>query len=129
MNIIDHLSIGVPDIEAACRFYDGLLGALGYSQVARTDSFAAYGDGTVQFLVMIPSDGEDFSAGNGTHICFRAKTPQAVDKFHDYALSNGGRDAGAPGPRKGYPIPDIYTAFIRDPFNNKLEAIHNGFNP
>jgi len=29
--------------------------------------------------------------------------------------------------RAAYPIPDVYTAFVRDPFGNKLEAIHNGF--
>ena len=34
---------------------------------------------------------------------------------------------GMPGPRPGYPKPDAYTAFARDPFGNKLEAIHNGF--
>ena len=34
----------------------------------RNDAFAAYGTDAVQFLVMVPSDGADFSRGNGTHI-------------------------------------------------------------
>lgn len=38
------------------------------------------------------------------------------------------REPGVPlGARPGYPIPDVYCAFVRDPFGNKLEAIHNGF--
>ena len=127
MNIIDHLSIGVPGIGAATEFYDGLMAALGCGRLATTDGFAAYGDGAVQFLVMVPEDGAPHGAGNGTHICFTADSPEAVDAFHRHALAHGGSDAGPPGPRPGYPKPDVYTAFVRDPFGNKLEAIHNGF--
>lgn len=128
MNIIDHLSIGVPCIDKATAFYDGLLETLGYQCLAANSAFAAYGTDTVQFLVMKPVNGDDFTVGNGTHICFVAPSQVAVQDFHDYAMGNGGECAGAPGPRKGYPIPDVYTAFILDPFGNKLEAILNGFN-
>lgn len=127
MNVIDHLSIGVPDIDSATAFYDGALAALGIGKLATTDAFAAYGTGAVQFLVMVPHDGDDSSVGNGTHICFVAPSQNAVDAFHAAALERGGVDAGAPGKRPGYPKADVYTAFVRDPFGNKLEAIHNGF--
>ncbi|RMF10623.1 MAG: VOC family protein, partial [Alphaproteobacteria bacterium] len=60
-------------------------------------------------------------------IGLRAPSRAAVDAFHRYAVANGGRDEGAPGPRPGYPREDVYTAYVRDPFGNKLEAIHNGF--
>lgn len=127
MNIIDHLSVGAPDIEKAADFYDGLLGTLGIEQLAASDAFVAYGAAAIQFLVMKPEDGSDYSAGNGVHVCFTAPNRTAVDAFHNFAVANGGEDAGRPGPRPGYPIPDVYTAFVRDPFGNKLEAIHNGF--
>ena len=127
MNIIDHLSVGVPDVDAARGFYDGLLGALGYSCLAATEAFAAYGDGAVQFLIMTPLDAAPSSAGNGAHICFAAPDPSAVDAFYRFALEHGGTDEGEPGPRPGYPKPGVYTTFVRDPFGNKLEAIHNGF--
>jgi len=29
--------------------------------------------------------------------------------------------------RANYPIPDVYAAYLRDPFGNKPEAGHNGF--
>lgn len=128
MNIIDHLSVGVPCIDKATSFYDGLLETLGYGCLAANDTFAAYGRDTVQFLVMKPENGEPFTAGNGTHICFVAPSQEAVKNFHDHAKNNGGECAGAPGLRDGYPIPDVYTAFAYDPFGNKLEAIFNGFN-
>lgn len=127
MNIIDHLSIGVPDIARATEFYDEPMAALGCNRLATTDGFAAYGTDAVQFLVMTPSDGGAYSAGNGTHICFVAADRAAVDAFYRNALAKGAQDEGAPGERPGYPKADVYTAFVRDPFGNKLEAIHNGF--
>lgn len=127
MNIIDHLSVGVPAIDAGRAFYDGVMKALGCDCLAATDGFAAYGKDAVQFLIMLPNDGGASSAGNGTHICFAARDRAAVDAFHAAALKAGGRDEGAPGPRPAYPLPDVYTGFVRDPFGNKLEAIHGGF--
>lgn len=127
MNIIDHLSVGVTDIGSGCDFYDGLMGALDCARLATTESFAAYGNGSVQFLLMVPLDGSVHSAGNGAHICFVASSPEAVDHFHQYGVGNGGICEGQPGPRPGYPKPGVYTAFLRDPFGNKLEAIYNGF--
>ena len=97
------------------------------SRLATSESFAAFGDGAVQFLIMAPLDKREQSAGNGTHICFVARDKASVDNFHRFAVNHGGTDEGRPGPRPGYPKPDIYTAFVRDPSGNKLEAIHNGF--
>ena len=127
MNIIDHLSLGVPDIEEACKFYDGLLETLGSKRLATMETLAAYGNEAVQFVLIKPFDGQEHSAGNGTHICFVAESPAAVDAFHKFATENGGTCEGAPGPRPGYPLPDVYTAFVRDPHGHKLEAIHKGF--
>lgn len=127
MNIIDHLSVGVPAIDLATKFYDEVLGALGIQKLAVTDAFAAYGKDTVQFLLMKPENGALYSTGNGTHICFSAEMPGAVDRFHRAALEQGGTCEGEPGPRPAYPIADVYAAFVRDPFGNKLEVIHNGF--
>lgn len=127
MNIIDHLSLGVPSVDLATQFYDPVLEALGVQKLAVTDAFAAYGQDTVQFLLMKPENGAPYSTGNGTHICFAAETPGAVDRFHRAALAQGGTCEGEPGPRPGYPKDDVYATFVRDPFGNKLEAIQNGF--
>lgn len=127
MNIIDHLSLGVPDIEKACQFYDGLMATIGCSRLANTDGFAAYGTDAIQFLTMLPENGQASTAGNGVHICFVAASQEAVKNFHAYAVANGGACAGEPGPRPGYPLPEVFTTFVHDPFGNKLEAIHQSF--
>lgn len=127
MNIVDHLSLGVPSISEACNFYDGLMKTLGVDLLAETSNFAAYGKDAVQFLLMTPLNEQSCSAGNGTHIAFKALSQSAVDAFHAYAMENGGVCEGSPGQRPAYPKPNVYTAFVRDPFGNKLEAIFNGF--
>ncbi|WP_299974635.1 VOC family protein [uncultured Pseudoteredinibacter sp.] len=128
MNIIDHLSLGVSCIDKGQGFYNELMATLDVKLLANTEGFAAYGKDTVQFLIMKPENQEAASAGNGCHVSFIANSPEAVDNFHRVAVDNGGYCAGEPGPRKAYPIPDVYTCFVRDPFGNKLEAIFAGFN-
>ncbi len=103
------------------------MGILGCKALAKTAGFIAYGAKSVGFLVMLPNDSQSNSAGNGTHIAFVAANAQVVDKFHAYAIANGGSCEGEPGPRPAYPLENVYTAFVRDPFGNKLEIIHNGF--
>jgi catechol 2,3-dioxygenase-like lactoylglutathione lyase family enzyme len=127
MSLFDHASVGVPDIAAAREFYDPLMKTLGASCLAVTDELAAYGREVPQFVIILPFDKQAATAGNGTHLCFAAPSRAAVDEFSRTALAGGGRDEGAPGPRPDYPKPGVYAAFVRDPFGNKLEAIHGGF--
>jgi len=50
MNIIDHVSLGVPDIETAKKFYDPVLKELGIGCMVANDSFAAYGTKCTVFI-------------------------------------------------------------------------------
>lgn len=127
MPIIDHLSIGVPDIETGRKFYDPLMQTAGAQCLAANDRLAAYGKDRIEFLLTVPFDGGPQSGGNGTHIAFAAASKAAVDTIYNLVLANGGSDEGTPGPRAAYPMPDVYTGYVRDPFGNKLEIIHNGF--
>lgn len=127
MPIVDHLSVGVPNVAAARKFYDAVMEAIGASCLAASDGFAAYGKDRVEFIIIPPFDGGAPTGGNGTHIALVASSPAAVDAAYAAGLANGGTDEGAPGPREAYPIPNVYTGYVRDPFGNKLEVIHNGF--
>lgn len=127
MPIVDHLSVGVPDIETGRKFYDAILEVLEVKCLAAGDGFAAYGRERVEFLLLHPFDGGAPTGGNGTHIALAAPSREAVAAAYKAALTSGGTDEGAPGPREAYPIPNVYTAYVRDPFGNKLEMIHNGF--
>lgn len=127
MSIVDHLSVGVPSIEAGRKFYDAVMEAIGANCLAAGDGFAAYGTTRVEFLLLLPFDGGAPTGGNGTHIGLVAPSQAAVDAAYNAALANGGTDEGAPGPREAYPVPNVYTGYMRDPFGNKIEVIHNGF--
>jgi len=123
--MLHHVSVGVSDVAKAADFYDAILGALGYKRTAQYLPYAiAYGEGTSEFWIQLPADQGSPSPGNGAHIGFSARSRDAVHRFHEAAIGNGGTDNGAPGPRPDYG-PDYYGAFVRDPFGNKLEATLN----
>ena len=127
MPLIDHLSLGISDVDDARAFYDGIMSCLGYKCLSSSERAATYGENRVEFLLLKPFDGGAPSGGNGTHIGFSAATREIVDRCYDLALKAGGTDEGAPGVRERYPMPDVYTAYVRDIYGNKLEFIHNGF--
>lgn len=121
--MLHHVSIGVADVERAARFYDAVLSKLGFKRVMEVMPYGiAYGLTAPQFWVQLPHDQSSASGGNGTHIAFTATSKGAVNAFHTAALSAGGKDEGAPGPRPEY-TPDYYGAFARDLDGNKIEAV------
>jgi len=120
--MLHHVSVGVADVERAAKFYDAVLGALGYKRVMEFMPYAiAYGEAGPSFWIGLPHDQQAHSAGNGAHIGFSARTSRAVDAFHRAALEAGGTDNGAPGPRPDYGA-DYYGAFVIDLDGNKIEA-------
>jgi len=120
--MLHHVSVGVRDVARAAQFYDAALGALGYKRVMEFMPYAiAYGVVGPSFWIQLPHNQQPASVGNGVHIGFSARTKNAVHKFHEAAMSAGGRDDGAPGPREIYG-PDYYGAFVIDLDGNKLEA-------
>ena len=121
--MIDHVSLGVPDVAAARRFYDPVLSPLDLPLWMSGTDEAAYGRDYPVFWIQKPVNGAAARAGNGVHICFRAPSREAVEAFHRVGLAQGGRDAGAPGLRPHY-THHYYAAFLYDPFGNKIEALY-----
>ena len=120
--MLHHVSVGVADVGRAAEFYDAVLGALGFKRLMEFMPYAvAYGTTAPAFWVQLPHNQQPASVGNGVHVGFSARTKAAVHKFHEAAITAGGRDDGAPGPREMYG-PDYYGAFIIDLDGNKLEA-------
>lgn len=124
--MFDHVSVGVEDVRAAAAFYGPVLESLGAKELLMADWGVGYGRDALAFFAMRAYDGRAATAGNGTHVAFRAESSAAVDAFHATALAHGGRCAGAPGPREALG-PQTHAAFVYDPFGNKLEAIFAGF--
>ena len=120
--MLDHVSVGVSDLERATSFYDAALLALGYKRVASSKHHAAYAENDEDrtFFIQHPVDRGRATAGNGTHVCFRASSHSHVDRFHSEGIRAGGTDNGAPATRYH---DNYYAAFLIDPDGNRIEAV------
>ena len=114
--MIEHVSVRCTDPKASRRFYERVLGPLGYvCDMRYGDAFGFKDDaGRHDFWV---SAGE---VGTPTHVAFHAPSKRAIEAFHAAALKAGGKDNGEPGPRQGYAA---YAAFVIDPDGNNVEAV------
>ena len=121
MAIFTHIVLGTNDLAKAAKFYDATLGALGIKNLGGFgDKAVLYGVAAPEFLVTIPADGKPACHANGGTVGFAASTRDAVHKFHEAGLANGGTDEGQPGPRDI--TPTSYAAYLRDPDGNKICA-------
>src|SRR5438270_8629272 len=120
--VIDHLSIAVADLKKSAAFYAAVLAPLGYRKIADRPASVGFGKKYPEFWLNARPNGACAAEDTGAHICLRARSIEAVREFHARALANGGRDGGAPGPRRGE-VTDYFGAFIRDPDGNKIEAM------
>jgi catechol 2,3-dioxygenase-like lactoylglutathione lyase family enzyme len=119
--MIDHVSIGVRNLEQATRFYAAVLATIGLTQLRSWPGAAAgFGKKYPEFWINHRPDLR--TSDTGVHVCLRAPNTQAVDAFHAAALRAGGRSDGAPGPRPEY-SDAYYAAFVLDPDGNRIEAV------
>jgi catechol 2,3-dioxygenase-like lactoylglutathione lyase family enzyme len=121
--VIDHISIGVSDLEVSRRFYLAALAPLGFGELGEYSDDAhdrAFGpDGIDDFIIST-----NYPANGGGHIAFAAESREQVDAFHTAALQAGGTDNGAPGIRPAY-SPGYYGAFVLDPDGYNVEAVYH----
>ncbi len=122
--MLSHVSIGVRDLAAARRFYDAVLGTLGYRCLYPMDEAAGYGADTPQFWLNASPSPVPPDPHSGLHICFDAASEAAVQAFHAAGLAHGGTDNGKPGLRPEYHA-GYYAAFLIDPDGYRIEAYFN----
>jgi catechol 2,3-dioxygenase-like lactoylglutathione lyase family enzyme len=120
--MIDHISVGVSDLERAARFYELALAPLGLSRLVTRPATVGFGKNYPEFWINLRADMAPVAPGRGTHICLRAKSTGAIDDFHAAAVNAGGQSDGAPGLRPHDRV-RYYAAFIRDPDGNRIEAV------
>lgn len=119
--MFDHVSIGVGDLARSKRFYDAVLGALGYACLSEDEASLGYGKEAVAFWLGTVAKPVPPDPGSNLHFCFVAPSRQSVDGFHAAALREGGTDNGQPGLRESYG-PNYYAAFVVDPDGYRIEA-------
>ncbi len=119
---IDHLWIGVRDLDAAVAFY---------SVIARYTGLRggrSWKEGGQQFrgawaTFSLMHDGRPPS--EGLHLAFPAPDRQTVHDFHRAATAAGYRGNGAPGERAEYHS-GYFGAYVLDPDGNNIESVFHG---
>jgi len=122
--MIDHVSVGVRNLERSRSFYDTALRPLGLVRILDFEGRGSdYGAMVAPLGVEFTITAEDATSPlAGMHICFRAPSRDAVRAFHASAIEAGGHDDGAPGLRPIYHR-DYYAAFVLDPDGHRVEAV------
>ena len=120
--MIDHVSVGVSDLERAGRFYELALAPLGLARLVTRPKTVGFGKSYPEFWINFRADMAQVAPESGVHICLRAKSAADVDAFHAAALNAGGRSDGAPGLRPHDRV-RYYAAFVIDPDGNRIEAV------
>src|SRR5665811_659770 len=95
--MIDHISLGVSDLERSARFYERTLPPLGLSRLVTRPATVGFGKSYPEFWINLRAGMAPVAPESGVHICLRARSTGDVDAFHAAALAAGGRSDGAPG--------------------------------
>ena len=114
--MIHHVSVDVSELETSARFYDAVLGSLGWRRHIDNPDVVAWG---IVRPVFFASAGRP-PGGVGGHVCFDASGIPAVKAAWEGGVGAGGIDDGAPGPRPEYGG-NYYSAYLRDPDGNRVE--------
>jgi catechol 2,3-dioxygenase-like lactoylglutathione lyase family enzyme len=118
---IDHLWLGVADLEASRRFYE-TIGPILDLRVGEGDSPGYVFVARNRRHLMLVADGRP--PAEHVHFAFPAPDDATVAEFHRVATSAGYRDNGAPGERPEY-HPGYVGAFVFDPDGNNVEAVNH----
>ncbi|MGN6751463.1 MAG: VOC family protein [Intrasporangium sp.] len=118
--MIDHFGINCSDMEASARFYDTVLGVLGFSRQMDFGQAIGYGtEGNPAFWI---SSWDGPEANREIHVAFRAPDIEHVRAFHEAAVALGAESLHEPRLWPEY-HPGYYGAFVRDPDGNNVEAV------
>jgi catechol 2,3-dioxygenase-like lactoylglutathione lyase family enzyme len=114
---IDHLWIGVADLESAKRFYELAAPFTGFDLKNVLPERVHFGGANASFGLV------DRRPTENLHIAFEATDNDTVDAFHRELTKAGYADNGTPGERhyhRGY-----YGAFVLDPDGNNVEVVNH----
>ena len=116
--MIDHVSIGVTDVESAKKFYAAALEPLGYTLGMEGEWGAGFknSQGAPDFWIRAEK------ATTPAHVAFQAESRALVSAFYESALAAGGKDNGPPGLRPHY-HENYYGAFVLDADGHNIEAV------
>ncbi len=120
--MLDHISLGVSDLQRSIRFYDDVLAALGYVRVWSDNDAAGYGRAGSDDALAIKREAKASGASPRFHVAFKAESRQAVMDFYQTAIGRGATPDGEPGLHPEYGD-GYFAAFVLDPDGYRLEAV------
>src|SRR5262245_44411989 len=123
--MFSHVMVGATDVAASKKFYDAVLGAIGIpagkadpkGRIFHRTKFGGFG-------ITRPIDGQAATHANGGTIGFTCDSPEKVKAFHDAGVASGGKSIEDPPGWRDGGFGKIYLAYLRDPFGNKICAVH-----
>jgi len=126
--MFSHVVVGTNDLEKSKRFYDAVLGALGYAEGLSDDNDRrrryVYRADTGLFIITQPLDGQPATHANGGTIGFTCESSGQVDLWHAAGVAHGGQSVEAPPGVRQAPSGSLYLAYLRDPGGNKIGALY-----
>lgn len=118
---IDHLWLGVADLEASRRFYGTVAPVLDL-RIGDGDRPGYVFVGREHRHLALVADGRPPT--EHVHFAFPAPDDATVAEFHRVAIAAGYRDNGAPGERLEYHA-GYFGAFVLDPNGWNVEAVNH----
>jgi catechol 2,3-dioxygenase-like lactoylglutathione lyase family enzyme len=119
LDVFDHVTLRVRDLEASRRCYALALSELGYDEAYHGPWFYEWHD------LSISAARDDRPPTRNLHLALVAESREQVAAWWRAMTAAGHPDDGEPGTRPQY-SPSYYGAFVRDPDGNSLEAVHHG---
>lgn len=127
INGVAHIRVNVDRFEECVAFYDQVMPYLGLQVVHRSDEFVYYVGGRTGYYVAKAEEGfsgeRQSPARSGLdHICFRARSREAIDDLHGFLEGISARMVRAP--EEGPWAPGYYSLSFLDPEGIRLEVNH-----
>ena len=128
--MFSHVAVGTNDLEKSKRFYDAVLGALGYGEGISDDNDKrrryVYRADAALFIITQPINRQPATPANGGTIGFVCPSTEHVERWHAAGVANGGESVDAPPGVRKTASGGLYLAYLRDPDGIKIAAVYRG---
>lgn len=121
--MLDHVSLGVADLDRSIAFYDAVLAPLGYRRLWNDSDAAGYGlEGLDEPFAIKHDPAGGVAQSPRAHLALQASGRSAVVAFYEAAVSAGAVPDGKPELHPMYGE-GYFAAFVADPDGHRLEAV------
>lgn len=125
---IDHLAIRVSDLDRSKRFYDRILGFMGFDKEWEFGDVVGWNNSETMFwITQADEEGLQYPHRTGGigyhHYAFELESAAEVDELYAFLIKQGVEIVDLPSPYPSYGE-GYYAVFFLDPDGLKLEAMH-----